>query len=88
MGSSRILQAATYHRQMRRLSKPSGGRPSRRYIWLLARSNRKWMAYWHYQGVGFADRERCDGGGLQDGVVHAAAEAVGGALGGCWGARW
>jgi hypothetical protein len=49
-GLKRLLQAATYHRQMRRLSAKRVSAFETAYGYL--RSNRKWMAYWRYQGVG------------------------------------
>lgn len=49
-GLERLLQAATYHRQMRRLSAKRASAFEKAYGYL--RSNRKWLAYWRYQGVG------------------------------------
>jgi hypothetical protein len=49
-GLKRVLQAATYHQQTRRLSTKRKGAFAKAYGYL--RGNRKWMAYWRYQGVG------------------------------------
>jgi hypothetical protein len=49
-GLKRVLQAATYHRQSRRLSARRESAFAKAYGYL--RGNRKWMAYWRYQGVG------------------------------------
>lgn len=64
-GLKRILQAATYHRQMRRLSAKRESAFEKAYGYL--RSNRKWMAYWHYQGVGLP---------IGSGVTEAACKTV------------
>ena len=64
-GLKRILQAATYHRQMRRLSAKRESAFEKAYGYL--RSNRKWMAYWHYQGVGLP---------IRSGVTEAACKTV------------
>jgi hypothetical protein len=64
-GLKRLLQAATYHRQMRRLSAKRKEAFEKAYGYL--RGNRKWMAYWRYQGVGLP---------IGSGVTEAACKTV------------
>jgi hypothetical protein len=64
-GLKRVLQAATYHQQTRRLSAKRAEAFGKAYHYLC--SNRKWMAYWRYHEVGLP---------IGSGVTEAACKTV------------
>jgi hypothetical protein len=64
-GVKRVLQAATYHQQTRKLSRKQAAAFAKAYRYL--RRNGKWLAYWRYRQVGVP---------LGSGVTEAACKTV------------